>query len=212
MSLPNNSPLKSQRSLRSKNISTHPTPERIRIAQVLHDGIAQDLVGVGYSLDLLLSRADLTPSARVEVRTSRLEIDDLLSKVRSEILNLRRGSEDSLHRDIESLARSIVCKEVLICEISEVSASPELSEALLAIAGELLRNSVKHARASRIEVHLYPINNLICLEISDNGIGGAQMKEGHWGLTGLYEQVKSLDGRISMESPPGKGTRIAIAI
>ena len=68
------------------------TPERIRIAQDLHDGIAQDLVGVGYSLDLLLSEESLSLKARADIRGTRLAIDDLIAKVRAEILDLRKDS------------------------------------------------------------------------------------------------------------------------
>ena len=69
-----------------------PSPERVRIARELHDGIAQDLVGIGYSLDLLLSEESLSNNARTEIRSTRFAVDELIGKVRREILHLRKKS------------------------------------------------------------------------------------------------------------------------
>ena len=66
-----------------------PSPERVRIARELHDGIAQDLVGIGYSLDLLLSEESLSKAARTDIRSTRFAVDELIGKVRREILHLR---------------------------------------------------------------------------------------------------------------------------
>jgi signal transduction histidine kinase len=69
-----------------------PSPERLTVARELHDGIAQDLVGIGYSLDLLMAEPSLDTSARMQIRRTRLEVDSLIAKVRREILNLRTPS------------------------------------------------------------------------------------------------------------------------
>ena len=55
------------------------------------------------------------------------------------------------------------------------------------IATELLRNSVSHARASEIELHLSQIENHIYLEVRDNGIGGVTMESSRLGLIGIQE-------------------------
>jgi signal transduction histidine kinase len=81
---------------------------------------------------------------------------------------------------------------------------------LLAIAQEILRNCVAHSRASHIGINLYPINNRTCLEVIDDGIGGADVKDGHYGIPGLIERVQNLGGSITIESI--EGTRIAVLI
>jgi len=56
-----------------------PSPERVSIARELHDGIAQDLVGIGYSLDMLLADSSLQVEMWSKLRTTRLDIDTLIS-------------------------------------------------------------------------------------------------------------------------------------
>ena len=189
---------------------TSNTLERLRIARELHDGIAQDLVALGYRLDLILGDSALTSATRAQVRSSRLEIDSLISKVRQEILELRRSSAHPLHQQIEVLTREICAGMEINCEITEVPLESSHHADLLAITAEILRNVMKHAGASLIAIHLYPINNRTYLEIRDDGVGGLTMKSKHWGLQGVVERVNTLGGSIDIESVDG--TRICILI
>ena len=79
------------------------TPERLDLARELHDGIAQDLVALGYSLDLLLADESLTKRARLDIRASRLQVDDLAQKVRKEIYKLRNSLDSNLGAQISRL-------------------------------------------------------------------------------------------------------------
>ena len=187
-----------------------PSPERIRVARELHDGIAQDLVGIGYSLDLLLSDESLSSQARADIRATRFSVDQLIAKVRSEILNLRSTATEPIHKQIETLASDLVqnCAVELTCE--EVPLAESCYSEFMAIATEILRNCAAHSRASHIGINLYPVNNQTCLEVIDNGIGGAHMKDGHFGISGIIERVHALGGSISIESI--SGTRVAILI
>ena len=83
------------------------TPERLRLARELHDGIAQDLVGLGYSLDLILADPAIDKSSRAAIRKSRLDIDALIYKVRREILTLRRDSVARFDLALASLVHEI---------------------------------------------------------------------------------------------------------
>jgi signal transduction histidine kinase len=187
-----------------------PSPERIRIAQELHDGIAQDLVAIGYSLDLALSEAGINPSARARIRATRLEVDELMAKVRAEILNLRSSNSTPLHARIERLVSEIGAEAETKLLLEPVQVSDAFHEELIVILTEILRNCSSHSRASHIEVKLYSINNRTCLEVIDNGIGGAHVKEGRYGIQGLIERVEALGGSITIESIDG--TRVAILI
>ena len=66
---------------------------RIAIAQEIHDGIAQDLIALGYQIDLVLAEPDTPSSVRHEMRSIRHNLSNLIVKVRNEILNLRKGSD-----------------------------------------------------------------------------------------------------------------------
>lgn len=105
--------------------------ERVRLAQELHDGIAQDLVGLGYSIDSLIGTADTPVKIRSELRAVRFAITDLVDKVRAEIFELRES--------VESLPSRY-----------EASTSYELQR----IFTELLRNVQEHSHASSITLTL----------------------------------------------------------
>ena len=186
------------------------TPERLRLARELHDGIAQDLVGLGYSLDLILADPAIDKSSRAAIRKSRLDIDALIYKVRREILTLRRGNVARFDTALDSLVHEICGSLELSLSIAEVPLEEDASHELLQISREILRNVVAHARATRLEVKLYLINNRVFIEFSDDGIGGARMSEDRWGLIGIAERITALGGNLTMESK--KGTRISILL
>jgi len=187
-----------------------PSPERVRIAQELHDGIAQDLVGIGYSLDVLLSEESLSNSARTEIRTTRFAVDELISKVRREILHLRKRLSAQLNIALQNLAEELLTQCKVTMRLEEVPLVESAHSELVLIATEILRNCSAHSRATHIGINLYPVNNRTCLEVIDNGIGGAHVKDGHYGLSGIIERVHALGGSLTIESI--EGTRIAILI
>ena len=190
------------------------TPERLDVARELHDGIAQDLVALGYSLDLLLATDGLPQSARSSIRESRLQVDELMRKVRSEIFNLRSQSQQSISTQLQSLISQEYSDFEFDLDIEPASAPPEVGHEIIAIAREILRNVRLHSRATRIGITLYPVNNRIYLQICDNGIGGAIMKDGRWGIMGISERIAKLGGSIVIEnnSATDLGVRITLLL
>lgn len=149
---------------------------RVTLAQELHDGIAQDLVGLGYSIDsLIASTKDL--KSKDSLRTVRFTITELIEKVRQEIHQLRSASD-------------------LLSE----NTNNDLHFELHRVVSEILRNISEHSGASHLT-----------LEISDNGVGGAQKKEGSFGLIGIQERITRLNGDIHIDSSQ-QGTKIRIEI
>lgn len=186
------------------------TPERLSIARELHDGIAQDLVALGYSIDLLLAQDEVAQSVREGLRSTRLHIDELIAKVRVEILKLRESNPLFSRDSIEKLA-SQICPEIdFTYEIQDDLVSPSHSIEFTAIVAEILRNIQAHSRATHVVIRVYMLNNKTCLEISDNGAGGAMMKDGHWGLIGIKERVENLSGSFVLDHHPG--TKISILL
>ena len=101
--------------------------ERVRLAQELHDGIAQDLVGLGYSIDYLVAAAGTPVEIRAELRTLRFAMSDLVDKIRGEIFELRAHSATVISRSPK-----------------KASISFELQR----IFNELLRNIEEHSQAT----------------------------------------------------------------
>jgi signal transduction histidine kinase len=186
------------------------TPERLRIARELHDGIAQDLVGLGYSLDLILADPHTNNASRAALRKSRLDIDALISKVRMEILELRRNESPKFHIALSALITEICGDIETERDLEEVWLEQEIAHQLLLISREILRNVSTHARATRLEVKLMHVNNRLFMEFFDNGIGGAHMSAERWGLIGVSERLQSIGAELTLESK--EGTRISILL
>jgi two-component system, NarL family, sensor histidine kinase LiaS len=141
------------------------TDRRVMLAQELHDGIAQDLVGLGFSIDSLIATT-VDQSTRESLRQVRFSITELINKVRLEIHQLRSSSD----------------------LISEPEAK-DYSYELLRVLSEILRNVSEHSQASHLSI-----------QITDNGIGGAHSKEGSFGLLGIQERIRQLNGDIRIDS------------
>jgi signal transduction histidine kinase len=149
---------------------------RVTLAQELHDGIAQDLVGLGYSIDSLIA-ATQDMKSKDSLRTVRFTITELIEKVRQEIHQLRSAPD-------------------LLSENTQKDLHFELQR----VVSEVLRNISEHSGASTVTI-----------EISDNGVGGAQKKEGSFGLIGIQERITELNGDIHIDSSQ-EGTKIRIEI
>jgi signal transduction histidine kinase len=90
--------------------------------------------------------------------------------------------------------------------------SNQIEYALYRVAQEGLTNARKHARASRVDVLLdYSQADVVRLEIADNGVGTA-VADGGFGLLGIRERVQLLNGTCAIETSPGKGFKLKIAI
>src|SRR6185369_17057671 len=92
-----------------------------------------------------------------------------------------------------------------------------LEHHLLRVCEEALANVLKHAQATRVEVVLDFTSKEVQLQIRDNGCGVEPTSwevsnRGHFGLLGIKERVASLFGTLSVDSAPGKGTRLLVTI
>ena len=190
------------------------SPARIELARDLHDGIAQDLVALGYELDLLLGATESTVQSRREIRALRFKIDDLIAKVRREMYALRDPEVTTFQEALSELVEEI-CGDLHVTQtISQISIPNSYQSELKAIATELLRNAKVHSRASHIEVLLKGVENRTYLEVSDNGVGGAQVNTsrlGRLGLVGVKERVEQLHGQLEIISTEN-GTRIKVVL
>jgi signal transduction histidine kinase len=75
------------------------------------------------------------------------------------------------------------------------------------VCSEALTNVAKHGAASRVQLDVKLAGDAIAVTIVDDGVGGADSRRGS-GLRGLADRVEALGGRLRVESPPGRGTRI----
>jgi signal transduction histidine kinase len=172
-----------------------------QIARQIHDGIAQDLVALGYSIDQSLGAAELPTSTRTELRNLRFEVSELIEKVRREILNLRNTAPDLGDQAIA------ICGD----RLGRVELATPLNQSLGSIAVELLRNADEHSGASVINLRTFSDEAHTVIEVSDNGMGGIQMKADRFGLVGITEAVAELAGQVEfIDLAPGLLIRVSI--
>jgi signal transduction histidine kinase len=180
---------------------------RIAIAQEIHDGIAQDLIALGYQIDLVLAQPDTPSSVRHEMRTIRHNLSDLIVKVRNEILNLRKGNDFWVA--VQSTADQI--SPLITISTGECAIEDTDQEFLLHVIAELLRNAAHHSGATQIHLSFSQGDNQTMVVISDNGTGGAKITKDRYGLVGCFERVQSHGGKIDIETG-AKGTIVSITL
>jgi len=184
--------------------------ERVRLAQELHDGIAQDLVAFGYSIDLLLGKADTPINTRIDLRTLRFGITDLITKVRDEIFTLRNSAPLDFLDSLQTIAHEIF-PNTTIAATKSASLTHTQAFELLRIATEVIRNSSRHSGATHIELDFESTQTQHMLRIADNGDGGAGPNRIGYGIAGLYERAESLDGTITIATD-ASGTTVEVLI
>ena len=185
--------------------------ERIKIAQELHDGIAQDLVGLSYSLDLLLAAPDTPSATRIELRTILFKVTTLIESVRAEIFNLRAQELISFEHSLRSLLLELNSSIELKIMREDCVLSARTEEELLAISRELLRNSIKHSGASVIEISINKSEDGIQYTYRDNGKGMNKNGSEGFGIRGIRERCASINGILTMTST-ARGTNYLITI
>jgi signal transduction histidine kinase len=185
--------------------------ERVKIAQELHDGIAQDLVALSYSLDLLLAQADTPAGTRVELRNLIFSVSAMIAKVREEIFNLRSANPPELESSLRSLLAESHSAIELRIALEDCNHSEVTQEQILAISRELLRNSIKHSGASVIEITIEKSENGSTYSYRDNGTGIDPLTPAGFGTRGIKERCISIESELTVKSNE-LGTKYLISI
>jgi signal transduction histidine kinase len=195
--------------------------ERKRIAREIHDDLGQNLLALKIEADLLAARtAQHHPRLHARARMTRDQIDATIKSVRQIINDLRPNVLDlGLHAAVDWQIMEFRRRTGIECELTEntqdIPVDDRSATALFRILQESLTNIVRHAHASRVEVELRVDPGWVSMCISDNGVGlpaAGRHKPGSFGLVGVEERVKILNGTFNTSSAPGKGTTICVAI
>lgn len=185
--------------------------ERRRIERNLHDGTQQRLVSIAMSLGLLESKL---PEGSVEAPALVRETREALALALEELRELTQGihptllAERGLPAALDELCRRAALPVHLELEFELEHRLPDQVEsAAYFFASEALANAAKHSHAGQVRVHAFSDGSKLTLEIADDGIGGAAPGGGS-GLRGLTDRVEALGGRMTVSSPPGRGTTL----
>jgi signal transduction histidine kinase len=186
--------------------------ERQRLERNLHDGAQQRLIAL--SLELSLLEQELGPDAAAGLRLAqaRGEIATSLGELREVARGLHPAvvTGHGLAVALEQLTARAPVPVRLTIAIEE--RLPEQVEvAAYYLVSESLANVAKHAGASSVSVDVSRTDGQAVIEVTDDGIGGADT-EGGSGLRGLADRVEALGGSLRVWSPRGGGTRVRAEI
>jgi PAS domain S-box-containing protein len=195
--------------------------ERRRIALELHDDTSQQLVSIAMDLAVLRKRLGSTVDADAALRELAARARDLAGEIHGisrrlhssvvEELGLRRAVASELDA-LEEQAELRVESDLAFGGKDELA--PHVAVSLFRIVQEGLRNVRKHARARSARVTLEREQGDVVLRLEDTGVGfdpGAGPVAGI-GLAGMEERARLLGGDLTVESAPGRGTRITARV
>ncbi len=195
--------------------------EQMRIGQELHDGVGQELTGMGYlAQNLLMSIEDRTSPA-FEMAT---ELAHSIPKVLGHIQNIVRGlipleiGAADIERALELLTINTEKQTNIACQFhafgSNLIEDDDIPIQIYRIAQEAIANAVKHAGAQTIDVEFRTTGESIKLEVSDNGSGiqtGAENGSGS-GLRSMRYRARAIGGEITIRQRPNGGTAVTCKI
>jgi signal transduction histidine kinase len=191
--------------------------ERIELSHWLHDGLAQQLVSVGWSLDRIANHVADERKVQSEARELRAVIDDALQTVHRKAVELRELDDElgELPILVEQHVTDFAHRTGLSVELSGteyLGRIPTTYKLLcLRILQEGLTNVVKHASATRVRIEFGEKPQEIYITITDDGRGidsDAQGKPGSLGLLGLHERLTAIGGSFTVSNATPHGAQI----
>jgi signal transduction histidine kinase len=225
-SLRHNADLQAQ--LLTQARETGVSEERRRMAREIHDTLAQGLMGI-------ITQLQAAQQAGVDDEPGRRHLDLAIGLARDSLTEARRS--------VQALAPTPLAEARLPDAIKDVAQRwsdlhgipvsftttgtrrimrPEIEVALLRTAQEALANVAKHAQASRVGLTLSYMDDLVTLDVRDDGVGFATVNgagprrprdaQGGFGLASMRQRVEGVAGTLEVESDPDAGTAISAAI
>ena len=198
------------------------TGERTRIAVELHDSLSQNLAGVALQISAAKMKQGPNPAAAAThletaermLRSSRTELRRCLWDLREEMLD-EKVFADAIAKSVDPVSADAAID--IRFNVPRQRLTDTSAHAILRIIRELVSNAVTHGRATRIRIAGECHDNELSFSVTDNGSGFDTrdcpgVDSGHFGLDGIRERVRRLNGTLALDSRLGKGTRAVVRV
>jgi signal transduction histidine kinase len=187
--------------------------ERRRLERNLHDGAQQRLVSLALQLRVIKTNLRRDPET---AETLLGEAEHELARALDELRELARGIHPAVLTDRGLSAAPPPPAErapipVALAQVPDGRLPDPIEAAIYYLVAEAITNVAKYAHATEASVAVERSNGIATVVVSDDGVGGAEPGPGS-GLVGLTDRVEALGGRLHLESPPGRGTRLSAEI
>ncbi|MFC6082201.1 sensor histidine kinase [Sphaerisporangium aureirubrum] len=184
--------------------------ERRRIERDLHDGAQQRLLAVAMDLGRAQSKMESDPA----------EAKELLAQAHAgakaaiaELRDLARGIYPAIltDRGLDAALSALAARAPIHVDVwvdTDERPPPAVESIAYFVVAESLTNMAKHSLATEASVRVGKERDHVLVEIYDNGMGGAEARPGG-GLAGLADRAATIDGTLTVHSPPGGPTTIS---
>jgi signal transduction histidine kinase len=200
--------------------------ERQRLAREIHDTLAQGLIGIITQLQAAEQAPDGTPARRRHLDTAARLSRDSLSEARRSVHALRPEPLESAQ--LPQALAEVVRQWSHVTGVHAAARTtgtarplhPQVEVTLLRMTQEALANVAKHANASRTDVTLSYMEDLVTLDVRDDGVGFDPSRaaptsprlDGGFGLIAMRQRLTGIDGTLEIESEPGSGTAVSASV
>jgi signal transduction histidine kinase len=194
------------------------------MAREIHDTLAQGLTGIITQLEAVQQAGPAGPERERRIANAARLARHSLSEARRSVRAVRPEPLENtrLPEAVAGVASQWSADNGVSAQVTTtgtvIGLHPEIEVTLLWVAQEALANVAKHASASRVGITLSYMEDVVSLDIRDDGVGfhpdqrSAPSGTGGFGLTGMQQRVGRLAGSLAIESEPGHGTAISASV
>lgn len=197
--------------------------ERERIARELHDTLLQSVQGLVLRFQSVANKMPPEGAPRAQLESALQRADEVLAEGRDRVQDLRAssGSGDLAELIKERAIGAGFDPQIpirIVVEGRQRPVHPLVAAELGRIAGEALFNAARHARAGSVDITIRFETRQLAVEVRDDGVGitGEVLdkghKPGHFGLIGMRERAERIGGSFSVDSRPGMGCAVTMAL
>jgi signal transduction histidine kinase len=184
-----------------------------RIERDLHDGAQARLVSVGLTLGAVEALIDKDPAA---AKAMAAQARETAAKALADLRDLVRGIHPPVlaERGLGDAVRALALDSPVPVEVHvdlAGRATPAVEAAAYFAVAETMTNAVRHGNASRIDVRLRHADDVLHMEVRDDGAGGADPDAGT-GLSGVRRRLGTFDGTLAVDSPKGGPTTVSMEL
>lgn len=194
--------------------------ERKKIAQDIHDGVGQLLSAASMNLDAVISNASIKPEE--SLKTSNELVHQAIQEVRTLTKNLMPnvlkdfGLVEALKK-LADIVKNIDGTDIVFnAHGIDIKLSEQIEINLYRIAQEIINNALKHAGASEISIQLFSRDNVLIIQIEDDGNGfdlhDVLKKHEGLGISSIQNRADLINADLDIDTQPGHGCSYSIVI
>ena len=196
--------------------------ERARIVQELHDTLFQGFVGASMLLDHAVEQTPADSPFKPELSRALRLIHRALDEGRAAMggytpLAAPLSLDQAFSKLLEDVTPSPAVQLQVFVQGEPFTLNPAIHEQVFLIGREAVMNALRHSEATKIEVEVHYLCDLIIVCVHDNGCGinsdAAQKdRDSHWGLRGMRDRAESIDAQLDIWSRQDVGTEVRVSV